>query len=66
MLAIENNRENRPKINKIYDVLTEFHEQRKQLTLCKVSTHLGIKGNEEAEKTGNRYDRADHNKTKLY
>ena len=27
MLAIENNRENHPLLNQIYDILTELHEQ---------------------------------------
>ena len=30
--------------------LTELHNQGKQFTLCKVSAHIGIKGNEEADK----------------
>ena len=50
MLAIENNRENHPILNQIYDILTELHNQGKQLTLCKVPAHIGIKGNEEADK----------------
>ena len=32
MLAIENNKENRPTLNQIYDILTELHNQVKQLT----------------------------------
>ena len=35
MLAIENNRENHPILNQIYDIQTELHNQGKQLTLCK-------------------------------
>ena len=31
-------------------MLIEFHNQRKQLTLCKVPADIGIKGNEEADK----------------
>ena len=50
MLAIENNREKHPILNRIYDILTELHNQGKQLTLCKVPAHIGIKGNEEADK----------------
>ena len=50
MLSIENNRENHPILNQMYDILTELQKQRKQLTLCKVSTHKGVKGNEEADK----------------
>ena len=45
MLAIKNNRE-----NQIYDILTELQNQGKQLTLCKVSAHIRVKGNEEADK----------------
>ena len=33
MLAIENNRENHPILNQIYDILTELQNQGKQLTL---------------------------------
>ena len=47
MLAIENNREN---LNQIYDIQTELHNQGKQLILCKVPAHIGIKGNEETDK----------------
>ena len=50
MLAIENNRESHPMLNQIYDVLTELHNQEKQLALCKVPAHIGIKGNEETDK----------------
>ena len=50
MLAIENIRENCPILNQIYDILTELHNQEKQLTLCKVPAHIGFKGNEEADK----------------
>ena len=32
------------------DILTELHNQGKQLTLYKVLAHIGIKGNEEADK----------------
>ena len=49
MLAIEN-RENHPILNQVYHILTELHNQGKQLTLCKVPAHIGIKGNEEADK----------------
>ena len=50
MLAIENNRENHPILNQIYNILTKLHNQAKQLTLCKVPAHMGIKENEEADK----------------
>ena len=36
ILAIENNRENCPILNRIYDIITELQNQGKQLTLCKV------------------------------
>ena len=38
------------KINQIYDIIAEFHNKRKQITLCKVSAHMEVKGNEETEK----------------
>ena len=68
MLANENNRENQPILNQIYDILSEFHNQEKQITLCKVPAHIGIKGNEEANKAAkeaidNRYASDDHDKT---
>ena len=44
MLAIENNGENHPILNQIYDIRAELHNQRKQISLCKVSAHMGIKG----------------------
>ena len=50
MLAIENNRENHPILNQIYDILTKLQNQRKKLTLCKIHAHIGVKGNEEAQK----------------
>ena len=34
----------------IYDILAELHNQGKQITLFKVPAHIGIKGNEEADK----------------
>ena len=54
MLAIENNKENHPILNEIYDILVELHNQGKQITLCKVPTHIVIKGNEEADKAEKR------------
>ena len=45
MLATENIRENHPILNQIYDILAELHNQGKQMTLCKVPAHIGIKGN---------------------
>ena len=32
----------------MYDIPTKLHNQAKQITLCKVPAHTGIKGNEEA------------------
>ena len=50
MFAIENNRENHPKLNPIYDILVEVHNQGKQISLYKVLEQIGIKRNEEADK----------------
>ena len=49
MPTIESKRENHPILNQIYDTLAEIHNQRKQITICKVPAHIGIKRNEEAE-----------------
>ena len=60
MLAIEN-RENHPILNQIYDmILAELHNQEKQIILCKVLAHMGIKVNKEADKAS---ARDDHNNT---
>ena len=40
MLAIENNRENHPILNQIYDILAELQNQGKQITICKVLPHI--------------------------
>ena len=50
MLAIENNKENHPILNQIYDILAELQNQGKQITICKVPAHIGVKGNEQADK----------------
>ena len=50
MLAIENNKENHTILNQMYDILAELHNKGKQIILCKVPAHIGIKGNEEADK----------------
>ena len=50
ILAIENNKENHPILNQIYNIQTELHSLGKQLTLCKVPAHIGVKVNEEADK----------------
>ena len=50
MLAIENNRENHPILNQLYDLLTELKNLGKQIILCKVPAHTGI---EEANKAAN-------------
>ena len=44
MLAIENKGENHPILNQIYDILTELHNQGKQLL-----AHIGVKGNKVAK-----------------
>ena len=48
--AIENNGENHTTLIRIYNIITELHNQRKKLTLYKVPAHIRIKGNEEADK----------------
>ena len=48
---IENNRENHPILNQIYDILAELHNQGKQITLCKVPAHMRVEENEEADWT---------------
>ena len=50
MLATENNRENHPILNQMYDILADLYKQGKKITLCKVPAHIVIKGNEEANK----------------
>ena len=50
MLAIENNKENHPILNQIYDILAELQNQGKQITICKVPAHIEVKGNEEDDK----------------
>ena len=42
--------ENHPILNQIYDTLAELHNQGKLITLCKIPTHIRIKGNEETDK----------------
>ena len=37
-------------MSNIYRLLAVLRTQDKQITLCKVSAHIGIKGNEEANK----------------
>ena len=50
ILAIENNRENHPILNQIYDILAEHDNQGKQNTLCKVPDNIVIKGNKKANR----------------
>ena len=50
MLVIENNRENHPILNQVYDILTGLLNQGKQLTLYKVPAYIEITGKEEADK----------------
>ena len=47
---MENNRENHPILNQVYNILAELNNQGKWTTLCKVPARMGIKGNEEADK----------------
>ena len=49
--SIKHNKENNPILNQIYYVLLELQIQYKQIILCKIPTHIEIKGNEEADKT---------------
>ena len=39
VIAIDNNIENHPILNQIFDIPTEIHNQEKQITLCKVPAH---------------------------
>ena len=50
MQSIEYNKENRPILNQIYDILAEHQAQDKKITMCKVPAHMGIKGNKEKDK----------------
>ena len=50
MQSIKYNKGNYSILNQIYDVLVEIQKKDKQIILCKVSAHIGIKENEEAEK----------------
>ena len=52
--AHQYNKENNPISNQIYDTLAEFQNQNKQIILCKVPIHIGIKGNEEVNKRAKR------------
>ena len=54
MLAIEKNIKNYPILNQIYDILTELHNQGKQITLCKIPAHIGIERNEEETRQQNK------------
>ena len=49
-LAIENNTENHPILNQIYDIIVELYNRGKHITLCYVLVHIGIEGNEKADK----------------
>ena len=37
-------------LNQIYEILVELQIQNKQIILCKVPSHIGVEGNEEADK----------------
>ena len=67
MLAIENNTENHPILSyKIYNILSELHNQGKKIAICKTSVHIGIKGNEEVDKTAKQaIDMPEMNMTRL-
>ena len=47
--AIESNKENHLILNQIYDILADLQDQEKQITLCKVPAHTGVKRNEDAD-----------------
>ena len=66
MQFTEYKKENRPILNQIYDILAELQTQDKKILHSKVPSHKRIKGNEEADKTSNRYSKNDNNKTTLY
>ena len=51
MLVIETNSENHPIQSQIFDILSDLYNQGKLLTLYKVPVHMGVKGNEETDKT---------------
>ena len=48
--VIEYNKEQNPILNQIYDILADLQKQKNQITLCKVLTLVGVRGNEEADK----------------
>ena len=50
MQSIEYNKENRPILNKIYDILAELQAQDKKIMLCKASAYMGIIWNEKTDK----------------
>ena len=39
------NKETRPILKQIYDILAELYVRNKKIMLCKVSAHIKIKGN---------------------
>ena len=51
MQSIEYNKENHPILNQIYDILAELQTQDKKIIQCKVPPHIGIKGDQEVDKT---------------
>ena len=48
MQSIECNKDNYSILNQVYDILAELQNKGKQIILCKIPTHKGIKGNEQA------------------
>ena len=47
---VRKHRETHPILNHIYDILAKLHNQGKKITQCKDFAHIGIKGNEVADK----------------
>ena len=68
MLAIENNRENHPILNQIYDILTDLHNKKNSSCYVKSLHTYELKETKKqtSSKTDNRYTRDDHNKTTLF
>ena len=50
MQSIEYKKEDHPILNQIYDILAEHLVHDKKITLCKITAHIGIEWNEEADK----------------
>ena len=50
MQPIKHNKENHPIFNQMYGIVAELQNPGKQIILCKVPAHTGIKGNEKADR----------------